>query len=377
MTRPNTDDYRRLFLEDLPLMDVRAPVEFDRGAFPSSVNIPLLDNNQRADVGTRYKEQGQDAAIALGWQIATPEIKAARQAAWLAHAQAHPSGFLYCFRGGLRSRLSQQLLKEAGLDYPLVVGGYKAMRRFLIDELETNTAIAPLVLVSGRTGSGKTLLLSHLQRQLDLEALANHRGSAFGRQVDDQPSQIDFENQVSIGLMKLLNWNHKQAVFVEDEGKLIGRISLPLNLKARMQQSPLAILETPIDERIDIALADYVTEAWPKYLAFFDQDAALAEQAFRAQVLDNLSRIRKRLGGDKFDLLFSQFSAALALFFRTGDTDGFRPGIETLLVDYYDPMYDYQKGLRQGREIFRGPAKEYIEWANEFIQLENHPLLNS
>lgn len=358
-------------------MDVRAPVEFNKGAFPRSINIPLLDDLQRGEIGTRYKEQGQDAAIELGWQIATPDIKAARQDAWLAHAKAHPTGFLYCFRGGLRSRLSQQLLKEAGLDYPIVIGGYKAMRRFLIDELEANAVVAPLILVSGRTGSGKTLLLKNLQHQIDLEGLANHRGSAFGRQVDDQPSQIDFENRISIALMKQLHKSKNQSIFVEDEGKLIGRLSLPLNIKARMQQSPLAILETPIEQRIDIALADYVTDAWPKYLAHFGQDAGSAEQAFRAQILDNLSRIRKRLGGETFDNLFSQFSAALDSFFQSGDASEFRPGIESLLIDYYDPMYDYQKGLREGREIFRGEANEFVEWANEFTKSGEHPLINT
>lgn len=367
MSRENSQDYRRIFLEDVPLMDVRAPVEFAKGAFPQSVNIPLLDDEQRAAVGTRYKEKGQDAAIALGWQLATPEVKAARLSHWQAHVQAHPEGYLYCFRGGLRSRLTQQMLAEAGNPYPLISGGYKAMRRFLIDQLNHNSARAPLVLVSGRTGSGKTLLLQKLQRTIDLEGLARHRGSAFGRQVTPQPSQIDFENALSIALLKQLDYNPSLPIFVEDEGKLIGRVSMPLEFKARMEQAPLAVLETPISERIEIALADYVTDAWPTYLAHHNGDRASAETAFRKQILDNLARIRKRLGAEKYQALHAQFCAALDHFFATGDADKFRPGIEMLLTEYYDPMYDYQKGLRKGREIFRGTADAYAQWATEFL----------
>lgn len=351
-------------------MDVRAPVEFNKGAFPQSVNIPLLDDEQRAAVGTRYKEQGQDAAIELGWQLATPEIKAQRQRDWLTHASQHPTGYLYCFRGGLRSRLSQQLLREAGLDYPLVTGGYKALRRFLIDALEANSQTAPLVLVSGRTGSGKTLLLPKLPRTLDLEAMANHRGSAFGRQLAPQPTQIDFENRLSIGLLKAMHQSASAPLFVEDEGKLIGRVSMPICFKTRMENSPLAVLETPLDERVEIALADYVTEAFPQYLAHFPDSRGDAEQAFRKQILDNLSRIRKRLGGEKYQFLSSQFEQALTRFFATGVADDFRPGIELLLTEYYDPMYDFQKGLRKGREIFRGDKAAYIEWA---ASLETFP----
>ncbi len=364
--RPDTDDYRQLFLNDIPLMDVRAPVEFEKGAFPSSRNIPLLDNEQRQMIGTRYKEQGQDAAIALGWQLATDEVKAQRRQAWLAHIQANPDGYLYCFRGGLRSRLSQQLIRDAGVDYPLVKGGYKAMRRFLIDELDHLSETLPIALISGRTGSGKTLLIHDLMkladgpRAVDLEGLARHRGSAFGRQLDPQPSQIDFENALGIAMMKY----HAQTgnpLYVEDEGKLIGRVALPLKLKDAMQTAPLAILETPMEERIEIVLADYVTGALPLYRQQFGEDEGAAQ--FREQILGNLDRIRKRLGGDRHQQLRHTFSEAIDALVEKGDSDGFRPGIELLLTQYYDPMYDYQQDQRDGRAIFRGNHEELLHWA--------------
>ncbi|HAP53946.1 MAG TPA: tRNA 2-selenouridine(34) synthase MnmH, partial [Marinobacter adhaerens] len=135
-SRPNTDDYLSLFLNDVPLMDVRAPVEFSRGSFPNTENAPLMNDEERHRVGICYKEKGQDKAIELGHQLVSGDIKAQRIEAWKRFVARHPNGYLFCFRGGLRSRLTQQWIREAGIDYPLVKGGYKALRRFLIDSLE-------------------------------------------------------------------------------------------------------------------------------------------------------------------------------------------------------------------------------------------------
>jgi len=367
--RENTDNYRDLFLNDIPLMDVRAPVEFEKGAFPASTNIPLLDDAQRHVIGARYKEQGQDAAIKLGWKLATDEVQAQRIAAWKQHIAEHPEGYLYCFRGGLRSNLSKKLIAEAGINYPLIEGGYKAMRRFLIDELvDIGEALrdpkTPLVLISGRTGSGKTLVINRLSHSVDLEGLARHRGSAFGRQVMPQPAQIDFENALSIAVMKQRHAHPNAPLLVEDEGRTIGGVALPLEFQACMQQAPRAVLETPIEERIDISLADYVTDARPQYLQAFGDDEGQVK--FREQILGNLDRIRKRLGGDRHKVLVECFTDALNEFERSDDPDGFRPGIEILLSGYYDPMYDYQQNQRDGREIFRGEKDALVEWAEEF-----------
>ncbi|WP_373097307.1 tRNA 2-selenouridine(34) synthase MnmH [Zhongshania sp.] len=367
--RDNSEDFHTLFLQDTPLLDVRAPVEFNKGAFPNTINIPLLDDEQRHAIGTRYKEQGQDAAIELGWQLATPEIKTARLSAWRAHIAKHPEGYLYCFRGGLRSNLSQQLIAETGIHYPLIKGGYKAMRRYLIDLLDEHSLALqekqrPLILVSGRTGSGKTRVINRLARSVDLEGLARHRGSAFGRRVEPQPSQINFENALSIALLKLRHTFPDGALFSEDEGRMIGSAALPLGLQSTMQQAPLAVLETPLEERIDIALEEYVSAARPEYIQAFGEEQGSLK--FREQILGNLDRIRRRLGGDRHKQLLSEFSAALDELERSGCADGFRSGIAILLSDYYDPMYDYQQTKRDGRVIFRGDKDAVVDWAQSF-----------
>ena len=115
----NLTDYRHIFLNDVPMMDVRAPVEFGQGAFPGVANLPLMDDGERQQVGTCYKHKGQEAAIALGHQLVSGATKRQRIEAWAQFAQTHPQGVLYCFRGGLRSQIVQQwLLNEAGIDYP-------------------------------------------------------------------------------------------------------------------------------------------------------------------------------------------------------------------------------------------------------------------
>ncbi|MCP4233635.1 MAG: tRNA 2-selenouridine(34) synthase MnmH, partial [Aestuariibacter sp.] len=202
--RPDSDDYSNIFLNDIPLLDVRAPVEFCNGAFPKAVNAPLLDDEQREQIGIRYKDAGQEEAIRLGLKLATAEIRQQRLESWLKFCRSNQQGYLYCFRGGLRSRTTQQWMHEHGIDYPLIKGGYKAMRRFLLDELEHSAAQVPLVIVSGLTGCGKTRVLKQISRHIDFEGIANHRGSAFGRDSRDlQPGVIDWENQVSIEFLKL------------------------------------------------------------------------------------------------------------------------------------------------------------------------------
>lgn len=360
-SRPNTTDYLALFLNDTPLMDVRAPVEFARGSFPHTINAPLMDDDERHRVGIRYKEKGQQSAIELGHQLVAGDIKAERIAAWKRFAIQHPDGYLFCFRGGLRSQLTQRWLREAGIDYPLVVGGYKALRRFLIDQFEALTEQAEVRILSGRTGTGKTRVLARLPNPVDLEGLANHRGSSFGRHVTPQPSQINFENAVAIALLKAQH-RHGGAIYLEDEGRLIGRCALPEHLRARMASAELMILERPIEERIAIIREDYVEHMLAEYRQRDGEEAGWCN--FSDYLLSALDRIRKRLGGERHRQLRSAMEAALAQQSAGGGLGGHDQWIRTLLEDYYDPMYDYQLTQKQGRVVVRGSAAELIDWSH-------------
>jgi len=366
--RANINDFLPLFLNDTPMMDVRAPVEFHKGAFPNSCNIPLLDDLQRQLIGTQYKEQGQEEAIKLGNELATDAIKAQRLQAWQSFIQTNPEGVLYCFRGGLRSKVSQQWLKDSGIDYPFIEGGYKAMRTFLLKQLQTSINTMPLVLVSGSTASGKTHLLHKLQRYVDLEGRANHRGSSFGAMVSPQPSQIDFENAISIDLLKLRHQSN-QPVFMEDEGRLIGQLALPHELlNAINTQYPRIILQTPMSERIDIAVKDYITDIYPHFQTAHGEQAL---EIFSEKILFNLSRIRKRLGGELHTSLHHQLSEALAALSQ-GDVSGFALPIGTLLQKYYDPMYDYQLKNSQGQILKQGSQEELLEWSLKYQVPKGH-----
>ncbi|MCB1756953.1 MAG: tRNA 2-selenouridine(34) synthase MnmH [Gammaproteobacteria bacterium] len=366
MKRPETNDYRQLFLQDVPLIDTRAPVEFTRGAFPNAVNLPLMDDEERRQVGIRYKQAGQDAAIALGRELVTPEKQAQRTRRWHEFAQANPHGYLYCFRGGLRSRISQTWLAESGIDYPYVSGGYKAMRRFLLDAFAERLPRLPLVLISGRTGTGKTGLLQKLDRYIDLEALAAHRGSSFGKLTESQPTPVNFENALSIAMLKLTAIGYA-PVFVEAEGRLIGRLCLPDSLWSVMSRSPIVVLDSPMEERIRIGIQDYVLDLLQRLkLHHASDDEAFDQLALRHRT--SLQRIRKRLGGVRHKHAEQLLETALHYHREKNDLTAYHPFIELLLNDYYDPMYDYQLAGRKTDILFRGNADEILDWASHYLE---------
>ena len=367
MDRGDIQDYRQLFLSDVPLMDVRAPIEFSKGAFPAAINLPVLNDRERELVGTCYKENGQDAAIALGHSLLTEDIKAQRVQAWGDFAKANPEGYLYCFRGGLRSRSTQQALKDAGINYPLVLGGYKAMRRFLIDELEINASTLPYCVVAGPTGSGKTELILDLKGAVDLEGLANHRGSSFGKLPGGQPSQIDFENRLSIVLLRHRAQSTPMApVYVEDEGRLIGRCALPEILKTRMSESPVVILEATIASRIDRGVKDYAENMYDRFQALCETN----EQAFDAleeHLKGSLSRIKRRLGGERYSRLDGMLAEALQQHKQTDSVEAYRELVSELLLEYYDPMYEYQDKQKTRPILFKGDHNMIVEWSQSEV----------
>jgi len=367
MDLPQIDDYRSILLNDTPLLDVRAPVEFDQGAFPLAENFPLINNQEREDIGIRYKNRGQDAAIKLGHELVQGEIKSQRINHWQNFFGQHPQGVLYCFRGGMRSKISQQwIYEQTGVTYPRIKGGYKAMRRFLIDELETSSQHINPVMLGGRTGIGKTILLQELKQQIDLEGIYHHRGSVFGKHVTPQPSQIDIENRLSIELLKLLNKQHTQIV-LEDEGSNIGSRLIPDVLFQKMKQSPLILLEASIDERIDITFQEYIIESLAEHQQYNGDEAGFRSWSEQLQL--SIDKIQRRLGGVRYKQLKALLIDAIQQQSSTGDAGSHKEWIKVLLIDYYDPMYDFQTEKKLDRIIYRGSQEDVLSYLREHHQI--------
>ncbi len=363
MELPQIEDFRRLFIEDIPLLDVRAPVEFEQGAFPHTENHPLINNAEREEIGILYKELGQDAAIDHGHELVKGEKKAARVAEWKSFAEQHPNGVLYCFRGGMRSKISQQwLYEETGILYPRVKGGYKALRRFLIDELEASAREVNAIVLGGRTGVGKTLLLQQLSPMLDLEKLAWHRGSAFGPHATPQPRQISFENALSIELIKL-RANGNPNFVVEDEHRNVGSCFIPDAIRDRFRDSPLVILEASLEERIENTHQEYIGEALAEHVALFGEGQGFEKWA--AYLLGSMDKIKKRLGGVRHAELRKVMEAAIEVQRNTGKTEPHRAWIGELLGGYYDPMYDYQIKQNEKQITFTGDKQAVAAWLGE------------
>jgi len=342
-------------------IDVRAPIEFQKGSLPSATNAPILDDEQRAEVGVCYKSEGPEAATQLGHRLVSGDLKEARITAWLAQLERDRSALLYCARGGQRSQIAAQWIHDAGGRAQRIDGGFKAMRNQMLPLLAPDPS--SIVILGGSTGVGKTVVIQSDQNAIDLEGHANHRGSAFGAHLSGQPSQIDFENSVALEFFKQQPpgslSGDKGTTLLEDEGRMIGRIHLPPPLQAAMQQAPLIILEAALDSRVSHILTEYVVE-------HLDEIQGIGVPADPFHVLEerlgsSLLAIRKRLGGGGYALISEQLSAAIKAH-RDGDASGHQEWIKTLLLDYYDPMYAYQLEKKQHRVVFRGTAEEVMAW---------------
>jgi tRNA 2-selenouridine synthase len=289
-------------------------------------------------------------------------IKAERIQAWADFARAHPDGYLYCFRGGLRSQITQQWLRdEAGIDYPRVGGGYKAMRSFLLDTLEQAIGQCDFVLLGGMTGTGKTEVLVQLRNGVDLEGHANHRGSSFGKRATGQPSNIDFENRLAIDILKKRDAGIEQFV-LEDESRVVGSCALPLPLYQGMQQYPMVWLEDSFEDRVERILRDYVVDLSAEFCAVHGEEGFAL---FSERLLESLNKVQKRLGGERHRRMLLLMEDALAEQARSGSVDLHRSWIEGLLREYYDPMYAFQREKKGGRIEFAGERGAVLEYLRE------------
>lgn len=357
--REDTNDYHSLFTSGLPLLDVRAPIEFSKGAFPTAVNIPLMNDDERQAVGIKYKQKGQDAAIVLGQHLVSGAVRTERIDAWADFARAHPDGYLYCFRGGLRSQISQEWMAEAGIRYPRVLGGYKAMRNYLLQQIEDALKRCDFILVGGLTGSGKTELLAELNNSVDLEGLAHHRGSSFGKHATPQPAQIDFENALAIDLLRKRDQGLQHFV-LEEEGRTVGSCFLPPELQQRMLTYPLVWLEDDFEHRVQRILKDYVIDLASEFTALHGQEQGLT--LYAEQLRNSLGNIMKRLGHQRYQELAVHMEQALEKQLHGDGVALHRVWIEGLLRDYYDPMYTYQRQGKSHRIEFSGDRRAVADY---------------
>lgn len=363
MELPQIEDFRRLLLEDTPLLDVRAPIEFEKGSLPLAENHPIINDEERHLIGTRYKEMGQDDAMALAYDLVSGETRQNRIDEWQHFATRHPDGVLFCWRGGMRSKLAQQAIyEESGILYPRIKGGYKALRQFLLDELEISTASISYLRIGGRTGVGKTLFLNTLPHSIDLEGMARHRGSAFGPRAIPQPSQADFENELSIALLKYRSTS-QVPLAIEDESRNIGAVMIPEHLFKKLRQSPLLLLETPREERVEISFQEYVVDTLKEYQHYYGEERGYS--LWSEYLLGSIDKIKRRLGGERHAAFRTMLEQAIDAYQANTDGALFKELIAELLFNYYDPMYDYQISKNEELITFRGDAAELSAYIKE------------
>jgi len=335
-----------LLQKQIPLIDLRAPIEFSKGAMPTSTNLPILFDDERELVGTTYRKLGKESATELGYSLVKDKTKEERVQSWVTFINDNPESHLYCARGGQRSEIAQNWLSEIGLDIPRVKGGFKLLRNTCINILEEAFEDSKKwIIIAGKTGSNKTGLISKFTNGIDLETLANHRGSAFGGFPSPQPPPISFENSLAC---KYLNTTNRIILF-EDESRAIGRLVIPEKFYNRMINSEIIIIDQPLQQRVDHIYNEYVANA----LTYQSLDSLCNK--LRRQ----LEKISKRLGMDNFKIIDNQISIA----FQRNDKNEHYQWIQQLLQNYYDKMYDYQLEKKKSRCIYKGSwddVEEYI-----------------
>lgn len=294
------------------IVDVRSPGEFEEDHLPGAINLPVLDNGERARVGTIYRQESSFRARKIGAALVSRNIARHLES----HFAAKPKDYrplLYCWRGGQRSGSMATVLNDIGWEVTLVAGGYKAYRSGVVDFIREVSPQLRLVVLNGYTGSGKTLLLAELERSgaqvIDLEGMANHKGSVFGGDPEmPQPAQKRFE---SLLYERLRRFDLGEPVFIEAESAKIGRLNLPNPLWRRLKQSPVVEIDAPVAARAAYLAADY--EEW----------------------VGNLPRVHATI-----DRLSGFHSREKLLRWKEMTEDGsWLPFVEELLRDHYDHRY--------------------------------------
>jgi tRNA 2-selenouridine synthase len=293
--------------EQLPLVDARSEGEFAQSHIPGAINIPILDNAERIQVGTLYKQAGPEKATLKGFELVGPRFHLIQREA----LRKFPAKklILYCWRGGMRSQILSWLLTQVGFEIFRLEGGYKTYRSFTFEAVRKPY---PLLVLGGKTGAAKTVLLQKLKERgeqvVDLEGLANHKGSSFG--AIGQPAQPTVEQFENLLAEQLREINLDQALWVENESRRIGQIILPDSFYLQMTQSPRIEIDKTDEERIAHIASEY---------------AALDQGELSAAVL----RLQKRLGGDRTKQALEGI--------QTNQPEIWIP----ILLLYYDKTYEF------------------------------------
>jgi tRNA 2-selenouridine synthase len=302
------------------IIDVRSPAEYAEDHVPGAINLPALDNEERAIVGTIYKQEDPFKARKVGAALVAQNAARHLQGP-LADREGGWRPLVYCWRGGQRSGSFASILQQIGWRADVVKGGYKAYRRLVVSALYGETVPHKLMLIDGGTGTAKTRILAGLAQAgaqvIDLEGMANHRGSVFGA-MGDQPAQKMFESRIAMALAKA---DPTRPLFIEAESNKVGDLLIPPALWHGMQAAQRIILQAPIAAR-----ARYLVHAYADMTA---DDTRLAE---------TLNALRPYHGGTRVQEW--QAMASEGAFERLASA---------LIAEHYDPRYRKKAEERAGR----------------------------
>ena len=348
-----------LKLENTIFIDVRTEKEYQDDHILNAYNMPLFNNDEYCEIGTIYKKEGKHEAIDKGFDFVSKKLKDMYSIARELSAK-YDHMVIYCARGGMRSGSVANLLTSIGIDLYKLEGGYKEFRNYLINALDPCNIYGKPIVLTGYTGSGKTEILKKVNNAIDLEGIANHRGSAFGGYLTPQPTQINFENNLAYEVIKHIHKGYKHII-IEDEGKNIGKSFIPTKFYEFIHNGNVVLLDSTLEERINNILNDYVILAQKQYIDFYN-NIELGMQKWYENIESSMLRLKQKLGGSKLKIVLEELRNAFKNQCSTNDYYHHTKWIELFLVNYYDPMYKHSISKDERNIIYKGNKESVLEF---------------